>query len=332
MSDSETSDSEMVTEDDVSDVDESENEESDDEEGEDEEDADAESGNEPEVIEVSDGDSDSTRNRGPSPVSAGHRCCGRGAIESLRTTSIFSSLSSLLLSEKYSDMIIRCGGREFKAHRAIVCSQSSFFDKALSSGFSETVTGVIDLPEDDPDVVERFLQFLYTGTYQDNFISTWEKPADVHIMSLDDVADELVTGPGVQVSGDSETEDGDYKSPEQYDEEPEEEYNEFREPGVDESMQQTNDTHTAEEKWLEEVRVRQNLLLPLRLYVMDRQIRCSLAQTARQRPVLSRGRGVVGEVRVLPTGCRRTLQLHSRYRHRSARDCLPPCLHRNSQQ
>lgn len=57
-------------------------------------------------------------------------------IEDLRTTSIYSAFSSLLGSEKFSNMIIRCGGREFKAHRAIVCSQSPFFDRALTGGFA----------------------------------------------------------------------------------------------------------------------------------------------------------------------------------------------------
>jgi len=32
-------------------------------------------------------------------------------------------------------MTITCGGMEFKAHRAIVCPQSRFFDAALSGGF-----------------------------------------------------------------------------------------------------------------------------------------------------------------------------------------------------
>jgi hypothetical protein len=64
-------------------------------------------------------------------------------IDNLRTTSIFASLSALRLSEKFSDMTIRCGGRDFKAHRAIVCSQSSFFDGALSGGFSVRTCTVI---------------------------------------------------------------------------------------------------------------------------------------------------------------------------------------------
>lgn len=52
------------------------------------------------------------------------------------SNSIYASISRLLLNGQYSDMIIRCGGNDFRAHRAIVCPQSSFFDKALSGPFA----------------------------------------------------------------------------------------------------------------------------------------------------------------------------------------------------
>jgi hypothetical protein len=61
-------------------------------------------------------------------------------IEDLGTTSIYSALSSLLGSEKFSDMTIRCGGREFKAHRAIVCPQSHFFERAVMGGFAVSIS------------------------------------------------------------------------------------------------------------------------------------------------------------------------------------------------
>ncbi|RTE73911.1 hypothetical protein BHE90_011665 [Fusarium euwallaceae] len=85
--------------------------------------------------------------------------------DSLCATSSYASLHNLLSSGAYSDMTIRCQGREFKTHRAIVCSQSSFFDKALSSNFKEGESGIVDLPDDDPKTVESFLEFLYTGTF-----------------------------------------------------------------------------------------------------------------------------------------------------------------------
>ena len=60
------------------------------------------------------------------------------------TTSIFASLSSLYLDSRFSDMTIICQGHEFKAHRAIVCTQSPFFDKALSSPFQVLIRPEID--------------------------------------------------------------------------------------------------------------------------------------------------------------------------------------------
>lgn len=56
-------------------------------------------------------------------------------IDSPPVPSIHSSISALLFSDKFSDMTIRCDGREFKAHRAIVCTQSRFFDAAFSHTF-----------------------------------------------------------------------------------------------------------------------------------------------------------------------------------------------------
>ena len=44
-------------------------------------------------------------------------------------------VSSLLTSEKYSDLTIICGDRNFKVHRAVVCTQSKFFSLACDGGF-----------------------------------------------------------------------------------------------------------------------------------------------------------------------------------------------------
>ena len=45
-------------------------------------------------------------------------------------------------------------------HRAVVCPQSSFLDKALNSDFTEGVTGVVTLHE-ETDHVRRMLNHLY---------------------------------------------------------------------------------------------------------------------------------------------------------------------------
>jgi len=52
---------------------------------------------------------------------------------------LYQALRSLYGSEKYSDLTVVCGtdqnARTFKLHRAVVCPQSDFFDKACSGGF-----------------------------------------------------------------------------------------------------------------------------------------------------------------------------------------------------
>jgi hypothetical protein len=64
-----------------------------------------------------------------SSVGADHRDENHDVIEAFGLTSIYSALSSFLGSNKFSDITIRCGDRAFKAHRAIVCSQSTFLTR-----------------------------------------------------------------------------------------------------------------------------------------------------------------------------------------------------------
>ncbi|KAM4054483.1 BTB/POZ domain-containing protein [Hirsutella rhossiliensis] len=114
---------------------------------------------------------------------------------------VYHSLKTLLLDHKYADLVIRCGGQDFKAHRAIVCPQSSFFAKACDNGFKEAETGVIDLPDDEPEIVTHFLQFLYTGNYQDGEHLVLDKPAHAATLTLDDVGRELQAPLGVVTGG-----------------------------------------------------------------------------------------------------------------------------------
>ncbi|KAJ5959156.1 uncharacterized protein N7479_006306 [Penicillium vulpinum] len=76
-------------------------------------------------------------------------------------------LQSLLHSGKYSDLTISCEGKRFQVHRAIVCSQSSFFDAVLKGGFKEVSLSEVDLPDDDLVTIQRVISFLYNQDYQD---------------------------------------------------------------------------------------------------------------------------------------------------------------------
>ncbi|KAK4073261.1 uncharacterized protein Triagg1_5541 [Trichoderma aggressivum f. europaeum] len=65
----------------------------------------------------------------------------------------------------------------------------------------ESLAGVIELPEDDPDILIRFLQFLYTGNYEDGEYPTQDMPATEAIMDADEIRRELQYAPGVLTGG-----------------------------------------------------------------------------------------------------------------------------------
>ena len=47
---------------------------------------------------------------------------------------------SLLNSQTYSDITIRCGSAEYKLHRAIICPRSTFFTAACSGEFMVSIS------------------------------------------------------------------------------------------------------------------------------------------------------------------------------------------------
>lgn len=78
-----------------------------------------------------------------------------------------SNIGRLLLNGKYSDLLLRCNGIELRAHRAIVCTQSSWFDRACSGAFQDEYERIIDFPNERPEILYKLLEFLYTEDVKD---------------------------------------------------------------------------------------------------------------------------------------------------------------------
>lgn len=51
--------------------------------------------------------------------------------------------------------------QEFAVHQKLLCDNSEFFKRAFDSNFSEGVTGIMELPEDDPFAMSCLITFLY---------------------------------------------------------------------------------------------------------------------------------------------------------------------------
>ena len=87
--------------------------------------------------------------------------------ERMSFISLEEGVGSLLISEKYSDLTITTQTRSFKAHKAIVCTQSKVLAAMSDSGFKETSTSILRIEDDDPAAVERMISFFYSGKYDE---------------------------------------------------------------------------------------------------------------------------------------------------------------------
>lgn len=74
----------------------------------------------------------------------------------------------MMEANEYSDFIIKCHSRTFHVHRIVVCTQSKPIQAAANGNFLESVTGVLDLVDDDPSTVERMINFFYLQDYDDS--------------------------------------------------------------------------------------------------------------------------------------------------------------------
>jgi BTB/POZ domain len=61
----------------------------------------------------------------------------------MAATDCLDTMRLLMLSDKYSDLKIVCGGREIHVHRAVMCLHSPFFDAACGGNFKERRAGYI---------------------------------------------------------------------------------------------------------------------------------------------------------------------------------------------
>ncbi|KAA8564609.1 hypothetical protein EYC84_011521 [Monilinia fructicola] len=77
----------------------------------------------------------------------------------------------MMNANEYSDFIIKCHAKTFHVHRVVVCTQSKPIQAAANGNFRESITGILNLEDDDPSTVARMINFLYTQDYDDTTTS-----------------------------------------------------------------------------------------------------------------------------------------------------------------
>ena len=76
------------------------------------------------------------------------------------SSNVLDGMKMLHSGKMFADIVIRCGDREFDAHKAVLASQSPIFTKMLKT---MKKTNVIKITDTDPNVISDLLEFLYTG-------------------------------------------------------------------------------------------------------------------------------------------------------------------------
>ena len=64
-----------------------------------------------------------------------------------------------------SDVQFVVQGAVLNAHSQVLCARSEVFEKQLTAGMQESASRVITIQDCDPDTFKRFLQFLYTDSF-----------------------------------------------------------------------------------------------------------------------------------------------------------------------
>lgn len=82
---------------------------------------------------------------------------------SLDGVSLAEDYKKVLLGGMNHDLILKVGNKELRAHRDILRARSHVFDSMLSHDMREKTSGIIDIPDCNPQAMELFLLYVYCG-------------------------------------------------------------------------------------------------------------------------------------------------------------------------
>lgn len=80
---------------------------------------------------------------------------------------LVGDLKSLLETEKFSDMTLCAGGREFLVHRSILGARSPVFAAMFEHETMEKLQNKVNIEDVDSDVMHQLLRYIYSGCTDD---------------------------------------------------------------------------------------------------------------------------------------------------------------------
>ncbi|XP_035208447.1 speckle-type POZ protein B-like [Stegodyphus dumicola] len=82
---------------------------------------------------------------------------------SMNVHNLSSDFQNLYKSGILSDVNIIVGSRTFPVHKSILCFRSSVFSKMFETNMTETEDNNVNISDTDPDIMDEFLLFIYSG-------------------------------------------------------------------------------------------------------------------------------------------------------------------------
>lgn len=73
------------------------------------------------------------------------------------------NIKCLLTDREFCDITLNVKDPEFKAHRNILAARSSVFAAMFKHETSEKQSGIVSIPDCDPESFQEFLEYLYSG-------------------------------------------------------------------------------------------------------------------------------------------------------------------------
>ena len=73
----------------------------------------------------------------------------------------YNGIKSLLDDQLFNDLTIKCAEKEFKAHKAVLASQSPVFKRMLMTNMTEKESNVIELSDIDPPWFSQSSLLIY---------------------------------------------------------------------------------------------------------------------------------------------------------------------------
>ena len=86
--------------------------------------------------------------------------------------SLSDDIAKLYDQTEHADATLKCGDRSFSVHRNILAMRSSVFSAMFEHDMSEKNSGVVDIVDLDPNILEQFLLYLYSGKIEEMCMDT----------------------------------------------------------------------------------------------------------------------------------------------------------------